>query len=104
MSAQVTITKNFGSLADLELVTAEDMRQIGLLAREQIVRRTMGGHDATGTPFQPYSPEYAKQKAKALGGAGTVNLQVSGGMLNDLTIVAVDVKDDKASVTLGWTK
>jgi hypothetical protein len=104
--AKVTILRSFGPLDHLDLVTADDMREIGLLAREQIVRRTMAGRDADGAPFTPYSEGYAKAKAKALGAlAGSrVNLQVSGGMLNDLTIVDVQADGDKASVTLGWTK
>ena len=103
MGAQVTIKKSFGSLENMALVTADDMREIGLLAREQIVRRTIAGTDADGAAFQEYSPEYAKAKRQALG-TDRVNLQVSGGMLNDLTIVDVKVTDEKASVTLGWTK
>jgi hypothetical protein len=103
MGAQVTITKTFGSLEHLELVTADDMREIGLLAREQIVRRTIAGVDAEGRAFQEYSPGYAKAKREALG-SDRVNLQVSGGMLNDLSIVDVKVTEEKASVTLGWTK
>lgn len=102
MGAKVEVTRSFGSLEDLQVVTAEDMREIGLLAREQILRRTLRGTDVHGAAFQPYSEGYAKAKDKALG-TTAVNLQVSGGMLNDLTIVAVDVQPEKASVTLGWT-
>lgn len=73
------------------------MREIGLLARERIIRRTQGGKDESGAPFQPYSPAYAARKSAELGGS-TVNLTVSGGMLRTLQIV--DVSDTK--VTLGW--
>ena len=97
--ATVSLTRNFGPLTDLELVSAEDMRELGLLARERIVRRTLSGIDAEGAPFAPYTPGYAKAKAEALG-AGPVNLQVSGNMLNDVQIV--DVTDH--TVTLGWLK
>jgi hypothetical protein len=103
MGAQVKITRSFGSLADLALVTEEDMRQIGLLAREMIVRRTLAGRDAHDDAFRAYSPGYAKAKRLALG-SDRVNLQVSGGMLNDLTITDVKVSPDKATVTLGWNK
>lgn len=103
MGAQVKVTRAFGSLEHLELITADDMREIGLLAREQIVRRTMSGVDVDGSAFEPYSPGYATAKAKALG-TTAVNLQVSGGMLNDIGIVDVQVGPEKASVTLGWTK
>jgi hypothetical protein len=94
MSATVTVTRNF-SLDAFALTTADDMRELGLMAREQIVRRTLGSRDVENAPFAPYSPEYAKAK-----GSSFVNLQVSGNMLNDLGITALD--DD--SVTLGWTK
>lgn len=97
-SAKVQITRNFASLADLELVTADDMREIGLLARETIVRRTRQGQGPNG-PLAPLSEGYAKRKQEALGTAAP-DLTVSGNMLNDLTIVEVD----EESVTLGWLK
>lgn len=100
--ARVTVTRDF-DLANLELVTEADMREVGLLAREQIVRRTLRGLAADGSPFAPYSRGYAKAKARALG-TSAVNLQVSGAMLNDLTIVDVKVTPEKAVVSLGWTK
>jgi hypothetical protein len=98
MSATVTVSRNFQSLADLDLTKAEDMREIGLLMRERIVRRTQEGQGPDG-PFTPLSDGYAKQKQAALG-TSRPDLTVSGNMLNDITIVAVD--DD--SVTLGWNK
>jgi hypothetical protein len=98
MSATVTVSRNFQSLADLDLTKAEDMREIGLLMRERIVRRTQEGQGPEG-PFAPLSDGYAKRKQAALG-TSRPDLTVSGNMLNDLTIVAVD--DD--SVTLGWNK
>jgi hypothetical protein len=97
-SAKVQITRNFTSLADLALTTADDMREIGLLAREQFVRRTRQAQGPDG-PLEPLSEDYAKQKREALGTA-VPDLTVSGNMLNDLQVVEVD--DD--SVTLGWLK
>lgn len=85
----IRVTRTFGPLDHLELVTAEDMREIGLLVRERIIRRTISGVDANGVPFEPYSPAYAKAKRQALG-TTTVNLQVSGAMLNAITITAVE--------------
>jgi hypothetical protein len=99
----VEVTRTFPALDELTLVTVDDMRQIGLLIRERIVRRTVSGVDALGAPFAAYSPAYAKAKAKAIGGSG-VNLQVSGAMLNDLTIVDVQADAETAQVTLGWTR
>jgi hypothetical protein len=99
----ITLTRNFGSLADLVLVTKEDMREIGLLARERIVRRTMAGQDASGSQFKAYVPRYAKQKHEALG-TSQVNLQVSGNMLNHITITEIEVTPDVARVRLGWNQ
>lgn len=101
----VSVTRDFGNLADLQLVTAEDMRQVGLLIRERIVRRTLSGLNAAGQAFTPYSPGYAEAKGKALGAAAgaNVNLQVSGNMLNQITIIETRADRDEASVTLGWT-
>jgi hypothetical protein len=104
MPAKVVITRSFGPLTNLQLVTAEDMRQIGLLAREQMLRRVGRGVDVHGQAFQPYSPGYAAAKHQGVGGGSAVNLQVSGGMLNDLTVVSAEATADKASVTLGWSK
>lgn len=93
----ITVTRNFGPLDEIALVTRADMEQVGLLARELIVRRTLGGLDAEGVPFAPYSDRYAAEKAAELG-VSHVNLQVSGNMLNHLQVIDVD----DASVTLGW--
>src|SRR5688572_7311794 len=97
MSANINVTRNFPALDTLVLTTAEDMREVGLFVRERIYTRTISGNDADGAPFAPYSAEYAKRKTAALGTA-TVNLQVSGNMLNHMQIVEVDGE----SVTLGW--
>lgn len=93
----VTVRRNFKSLADLSLVTVQDMRELGLLARERIIRRTLAGIDADNAAFAPYSKQYAELKQRVLG-TSKVNLQVSGNMLNHMQIV--DVTD--TSVTLGW--
>lgn len=76
------------------------MRNIGLLARELIIRRTAKGLDENGVPFKAYSASYREQKAAATGKASPVNLQVSGDMLNALTIVEVTDK----TVSLGFTR
>lgn len=94
----VTVNRSF-DLGTFEFVTAEDMRELGLLAREQIVRRTIGGTDVHEAPFAPYSEGYAKAK-----GSTHVNLQVSGNMLNDLSITEIDVTEENARVRLGWNK
>jgi hypothetical protein len=96
----VTVTSTIPNLSQIKLSDRGLMREVGLLAREKIVRRTISGRDAKGGSFQPYSPEYAERKAKEGLGGGNVNLQVSGAMLNDLQIT--EVTDD--SVTLGWVK
>jgi hypothetical protein len=94
-SAKISITRNFSALQNLQLVGKEDMRELGLLARERIIRRTIRGESASGGAFHPYSPAYAKAK-----GSSRVDLQVSGNMLNQMGIV--DVTEN--TVTLGWTQ
>ena len=95
----VQVVRHFGPLDKLQLVTVDDMKGIGDFVREQIVRQTLSGMDASGAPFAPYSEGYAKRKGSAF-----VNLQVSGAMLNDLTIVDVKADQTTATVTLGWTR
>lgn len=91
------VTRNFRPLATLPLTDKALMRDVGLLARERIVRRTAAGQSTDGSAFTPYSPPYAARKAAELGG-GPVNLQVSGGMLHAIQIVSVT--DD--AVELGF--
>jgi hypothetical protein len=74
------------------------MRDVGLLARELILRRTARGVSADGSPFAPYSPGYIKSKSRAVGLAAPVNLRASGAMLNALQIVEVT----KDRVVLGF--
>lgn len=95
----VAVRKNFKPFAQLKLTTKAVMKDVGLLARERIVRRTLAGTDAAGAAFRRYSPGYARRKARELGPGG-VNLQVSGDMLNAITIT--ELTDD--SVTLGFTR
>jgi len=96
--SSVTVTVSGTPLTDLGLTSEELMREIGLLARERIIRRTLGGQDMHSAAFSPYSPGYAKRKAQEVG-AGNVNLQLSGAMLNAITIVNVT----KNTVSLAFT-
>lgn len=76
------------------------MREIGLLARERIYRRTLSGVDQSGAAFHAYSPGYETQKMAAVGRASPVNLQLSGAMLNAMTILEVT----ETSVSLGFNR
>ena len=77
------------------------MRETGLMVIRMIQARTRQGRDMDGRPFAGYAPRYAAQKGKALGGTtGTVDLTVSGDMLNALQIVDLTER----SVTVGWTR
>ncbi len=93
----VTVTVTGSPLADTPLTTEVLMRNVGLLARELIIRRTISGRDANDATFAPYSAGYAIRKAKEVG-PGPVNLQLSGAMLNAITIDTVTA----TSVTLGF--
>jgi len=112
------VTRNFGPLDQIKLTDKTLMREVGLMTRERIVRRTRDGKSTDGTPFAPYSAGYAAQKSGALydssakggarqtfnairaSGGGRVNLTVSGAMLNDITLL--EVTDD--TVELGFSK
>ena len=95
----MAVTRNFGPLDAIKLTNRDLMREIGLLVRERILRRTRQGIGTDGAPFQPYSVSYAAEKAAELG-SGPVNLTLSGAMLNDMTITKVT--DDE--VELGFSK
>jgi len=101
----MTVTRNFGPLDQIKLTDKALMREVGLMVRERIVRRTRAGTGTDGQPFAPYSARYAAMKSGALydssarggakaafqairaSGGGRVNLTVSGAMLNDITIL-----------------
>jgi hypothetical protein len=93
----VSVTRNFGALDKIPLTDKAIMRDVGLMARERIVRRTRQGQGTDNTPFQPYSEGYKKAKVGELGG-GRVNLTVSGAMLNDITLIEVTAD----TVTIGY--
>lgn len=99
----ITTRQNFGAFPK-QLLTRDTMRELGLLAREAILRRTASGRDKDGRPFAPYSASYSKQKAEALGTGGTPDLTVSGKMLGDLAIVDYGVSENgKGFVKVGFT-
>jgi hypothetical protein len=103
VSAEITVTRSIDvPLDQLELITAEDMRELGLMIRERIIRRTQQGQGPDG-PFAPLSDAYATRKREALGTAAP-DLTVSGSMLNDITIVDVESDGLSARVRLGWVK
>lgn len=99
MKLTVKVTKNFNSLqAEMPLLTADDMRQVGLAAREMMLRRTRSGIDQFGRPFAPYSESYRRARAAMGKPAGRVNLELSGAMLGDLQVTDVT----PTSVTIGY--
>ena len=52
---------------------------------QEIRRRTLSGIDVNGKPFEPYSAQYAKAKAKS-GRGETVNLTYTNQMLGSITV------------------
>lgn len=82
------------------LTTADDMREVALLLRENVVRRTRSGVDVHGAPFRSYSLAYAAEKQKYLGHA-RVDLTVSGAMLNDLQLTDVTATSATLSFPAG---
>jgi hypothetical protein len=54
MASGVTVNKTrFKLPSEIKITNKELMTEIGLLARERIVRRTAAGKDAEGQSFQP---------------------------------------------------
>lgn len=96
----VTVTVSGTPLSDIPLSSTELMREVGLLARERIIRRTLSGLDVNDNGFDPYTPGYYKAKSKEVGLASPVNLQLSGGMLNGITVIEVT----KNTVSLGFSR
>lgn len=82
------VTRNFGPLTSLKPTTPAIMREVGLLARERILRRTAQGQSTDGAPFAPYSQGYAARKQAAVG-SSKPNLSVSGQMLGAIQITRV---------------
>lgn len=90
----VTVTRNFGPLDEIVPVTKEDWGQIGRLARERVITRTLQGRDEDDRPFAAYTDAYAALKARE-GASSGPNLQLSGAMLQ-----AIQVEPDDEGVTL----
>ena len=86
-------------LALANVMTLDDWRAVGEMAKIRIVERTKRGVPPAGVSWPPYSAAYAKRKAATPGvGPGPVNLKVSGEMLDN-----IQVKDiTPTSVTIGW--
>lgn len=97
MRVGVTVTRNFGPLSDVRLVTKDEWAKVGRLARERIVTRTQAGQDVRGASFAPYSPGYRRVK-EAIGAGSNVNLTLSGEMLR-----AITVEPDAEGVTLKFS-
>lgn len=81
----------------MPLTEVATMREVGLMARERIVRRTRAGKGTDNAAFTPYSAGYRERKQAELGQSNP-NLTVSGAMLNDITILEVTAD----TVTLGF--
>ncbi len=81
----IKVTRTGGKLTDIALVNTSVMRAIGGGLLVRIRKRTRKGIDVTGKAFTPLSTAYAEQKRKALGSA-KADLEVSGRMLNDMTL------------------
>ncbi len=92
VTVKATLT---GSLPH-ELLTEQDMRDVGALAVRMIRTRTEAGTDVNGASFRAYSAGYEKQKREALGHA-RVDLTVSGRMLNDMQVT--EASKNSVSIT-----
>ena len=88
------------ALASQVQIPVRAWQDLGNRMRLRIIMRTRGrGVDADGAPFEPYSPGYAKTKAKRGGmiGGGRVNLTgVTAGpkMLDDIAVLQVSATNN----------
>lgn len=97
MRITASTTGQAGKWSKRPLVNEELMREVGDLQLSRIRRRTGAGVDVDGSAFQALSPDYAKQKAAAVGST-RADLSVSGRMLNEMTIIG----SSRNTVTLGF--
>ena len=81
----VTVSRNVESLFRLKFSDRRLIREILLLLRERIIRRTLSGRDEDEAGFAPYSPRYKKAGQR-------VTLQDTGEMLQGITPVSVGTK------------
>lgn len=97
MRINATTTGRAGKWAQIKLVDAKLMTEVGDLALSLIRRHTAAGKDMHGAPFAPLSPGYATQKQQELGNS-RADLTVSGRMLNEMGRIKVTDK----TVTIGF--
>jgi hypothetical protein len=70
------------------------MGQLGSFVNASIKARTSEGRSAEGTPFEPYSPGYARWRKKEGYPTSKVDLTLTGGMFIALTY---DAQDDRVT-------
>ena len=100
MASTVTVTVSGPRADEIPLSTEALMHEVGLLARERVIRRTLSGLDEQELPFYPYSVTYRLRKMAEVGTAEPVNLQLSGDMLNAITIIEIA----RNTVALGFSR
>jgi hypothetical protein len=95
MASSVSFTSSTGTdpVRALDLFLAgtvnpsrEAMEYAGQREITRIRTRTMAGTDVNGSPFAPYSPAYAKRRAKKGRSIAPVNLLMTGIMQTSLTV------------------
>ena len=88
VNINVEVTAAQGALSKLKTkipnATRKALNKTGMFLQNAIKDRTRKGRDFKGRSFRPYSPKYAKQRAKE-GRTTTPNLFRSGQMLGNMT-------------------
>ena len=88
VNINVEVTAAKGALDQLKTKipnsTRKALNKTGMFLQNAIKDRTRKGRDFKGRAFRPYSPKYAKQRAKE-GRTTTPNLFRSGQMLGNMT-------------------
>ena len=88
VNINVEVTAAQGALSQLKLkipsASRKALSKTAMFLQNAIKDRTRKGRDFKGRAFRPYSPKYAKQRAKE-GRTTTPNLFRSGQMLGNMT-------------------
>lgn len=88
----IRVRRNFPRLDKLVAPDRGIIRDLLLLTRERIIRRTLSGRDESGNSFRPYAASTKRQRARRGKSTSTVNLQDTNTMLGGIAILQVTAR------------
>lgn len=83
-------------------LSSDYLNRVGREIVRTIEKRTLSGKDKSGNSFYPYSKEYKESMEFRIAGKSpnNVNLKLTGEMLGDLSVIAIDEK--KGQIIIGF--